>query len=196
MERTNTRKLTTLAIFTALIIVLQLISALLTRFVPALPFSVTLTLVPIVVGAALYGASAGAYLGGVFGLVVLLFCVTGLDAGGAMLWNAGPLLCALICLVKGIAAGAHAGATYRALADKNAILAAILAGIVAPVTNTALFITAVLAFFRDTLMVWAGGTDLMTYVIVGLAGINFLLELAVNLVLAPVIVRIINARKK
>lgn len=196
MKRTDTRKLTTLAIFTALIVILQLVSALLTRFVPALPVSITLTLVPIVVGAALYGVSAGAYLGGVFGLVVMLFCVTALDAGGAMLWNANPLMCALVCLVKGIAAGAAAGAVYRAVSSKNKTAGAVVAGICAPTVNTALFIIAVFLFFRETLTLWAGGKDLVTYAIVGLAGINYLLELAVNLVLAPVIVRIIDARKK
>ena len=196
MKRTDTRKLTTLAIFTALIVVLQLVSALLTRFVPALPVSITLTLVPIVVGAALYGVSAGAYLGGVFGLVVMLFCVTALDVGGAMLWNANPLMCALVCLVKGIAAGAAAGAVYRAVSSKNKTAGAVVAGICAPTVNTALFIIAVFLFFRETLTLWAGGKDLVTYAIVGLAGINYLLELAVNLVLAPVIVRIIDARKK
>lgn len=196
MKRTDTRKLTTLAIFTALIVVLQLVSALLTRFVPALPVSITLTLVPIVVGAALYGVSAGAYLGGVFGLVVLLFCVTALDAGGAMLWNAHPLMCALVCLVKGIAAGAAAAAVYRTISSKNMTAGAVCAGIAAPVTNTALFIIAVFLFFRETLTLWAGGKDLVTYALVGLTGVNFLLELAVNLVLAPIIVRIINARQK
>lgn len=195
MKRTDTRKLTTLAIFTALIIVLQLVSALLTRFVPVLPVSITLTLVPIVVGAALYGVSAGAYLGGVFGLVVMLFCVTALDLGGAMLWNASPLLCALVCLVKGVAAGAAAGAVYRSISPKSQTAGAICAGIAAPVVNTALFITAVFLFFRETLALWAGGKDLVVYAITGLAGVNFLLELAVNLVLAPVIVRIIKARR-
>lgn len=195
MKRTDTRKLTTLAIFTALIIVLQLVSALLTRFVPVLPVSITLTLVPIVVGAALYGVSAGAYLGGVFGLVVMLFCVTALDLGGAMLWNASPLLCALVCLVKGVAAGAAAGAVYRAISPKSQTAGAICAGIAAPVVNTALFIAAVFLFFRETLALWTGGKDLVAYAITGLAGVNFLLELAVNLVLAPVIVRIIKARR-
>ncbi len=194
--KTDTRKLTTLAIFTALIIVLQLVSALLTRFVPVLPVSITLTLVPIVVGAALYGVSAGAYLGGVFGVVVLLFCITGLDMGGAMLWNANAFLCALVCLVKGIAAGAAAGAVYRAIAPKNQVAGAVCAGIAAPVVNTGLFLIAVFAFFRETLTLWAGGQDLLTYAIVGLAGINFLVELCVNLILAPVIVRIIGARQK
>lgn len=196
MKRTDTRKLTTLAIFTALIVVLQLISALLTRFVPALPVSVTLTLVPIVVGAALYGVGAGAYLGGVFGVVVMLFCVTALDLGGAMLWNASPLMCALVCLAKGVAAGAAAGAVYLAVSPKNRTAGAICAGIAAPVVNTGLFIAAVFLFFRDTLTAWAGGKDLVVYAVTGLAGVNFLLELAVNLVLAPVIVRIINARQK
>ncbi len=196
MKRTDTRKLTTLAIFTALIIVLQLVSALLTRFVPALPVSITLTLVPIVVGAALYGVGAGAYLGGVFGVVVLIFCVTALDAGGAMLWNANPLRCALVCLVKGSAAGAAAAAVYRAIAPKGQVAGAVCAGIAAPVVNTGLFIVAVFLFFRETLILWAGGKDLLTYAILGLAGINFLVELCVNLILAPIIVRIINARQK
>lgn len=196
MQRTDTRKLTTLAIFTALIVVLQLVSALLTRFVPALPVSITLTLVPIVVGAALYGVGAGAYLGGVFGLVVLIFCITALDLGGAMLWNADPLMCALVCLVKGVAAGAAAAAVYRAISSRNKTAAAVVAGICAPSVNTAIFIAAVFLFFRETLVLWAGGKDLVTYALVGLAGVNYLLELAVNLVLAPVIVRIISARQK
>ncbi len=196
MKRTDTRKLTTLAIFTALIIVLQLVSALLTRFVPVIPVSITLTLVPIVVGAALYGVGAGAYLGGVFGVVVLLFCVTALDAGGAMLWNANALMCALVCLVKGVAAGAAAAAVYRLISKKGQTLGAVCAGIAAPVVNTGLFIVAVFLFFRDTLILWAGGKDLLTYAILGLAGINFLVELCVNLILAPIIVRIINARQK
>ncbi len=195
MQKTDTRKLTTLAIFTALIIVLQLVSALLTRFVPALPVSITLTLVPIVVGAALYGVGAGAYLGGVMGAVVWLFCVTGLDLGGAMLWNARPFFCALVCFVKGIAAGAAAGAVYRAIAPKNATAGAICAGITAPVVNTGLFVVGMFLFFQETLRAWAGETDLISYVILGLVGINFLVELVVNLILAPVIVRIINARQ-
>lgn len=204
MKRTDTRKLTTLAIFTALIIVLQLVSALLTRFVPALPVSITLTLVPIVVGAALYGVSAGAYLGGVFGVVVMLFCVTGLDMGGAILWNADPLMCALVCLVKGVAAGAAAAAVYRAIAPKSKTAGAVVAGVCAPSVNTALFVTGMFLFFKDTLLVWTQGwaaqtgnaADPVFYAILGLAGINYLLELCVNLVLAPVIVRIIDARQK
>ena len=73
--RLHTQKLVTLAIFTALIIVLQLTA----NVAKIGPVSITLSLVPIVVGAALYGTGAGAYLGGVFGLVVLMCCISGMD---------------------------------------------------------------------------------------------------------------------
>ena len=59
---TKTQRMVGLAIFTAVIIVLQLVAT----FVKVGPISITLTVVPIVVGAAVYGKGAGAYLGGVF----------------------------------------------------------------------------------------------------------------------------------
>lgn len=191
MKRTDTRRLTTLAIFTALIIVLQLVA----NVAKIGPVSITLSLVPIVVGAALYGVGSGAYLGGVFGAVVLICCITGMDAGGSILWNVNPFMTAVVCLGKGIAAGAAAGAVYHLLQEKNSIVAALCAGIVAPVTNTALFCACMFLFFRETMTAWAGGSNLFYYALVGLAGVNFLVELCVNLVLAPVIVRIIKARR-
>lgn len=191
MKRTDTRKLTTLAIFTALIIALQLIS----NVAKIGPVSITLSLVPIVVGVALYGVGAGVYLGGVFGAVVLMCCVIGMDPGGAILWNVNPLWCALVCLVKGMAAGAAAGAVYRAIAPLSTPVGAVFAGIAAPVVNTGLFILSMAVFFHQTLVAWAGGSDVVYYALVGLTGVNFLVELAVNMVLAPVIVRIIKARR-
>ena len=64
----KTRKLTGIAIFTAIVIVLQLLGS----FIRFGPFSISLVLIPIVVGAAMYGTAAGAWLGFIFGLVVLL----------------------------------------------------------------------------------------------------------------------------
>ena len=177
--RLHTQKLVTLAIFTALIIVLQLTA----NVAKIGPVSITLSLVPIVVG-------------GVFGLVVLMCCISGMDLGGSVLWNSNPLVTALVCLGKGIAAGACAGGVYRALSKAGSSTAAALcAGVVCPVVNTGLFCLAMILFFHDTLTAWAGGTDIFYYIIFGLAGVNFLVELSVNLVLGPVIVRIIHARR-
>ena len=137
-------------------------------------------------GAALYGVGAGAYLGGVFGTIVLICCISGMDVGGSILWNINPLLTAVVCLGKGIAAGAAAGKIYSLVQKKNDTVAAVCAGVAAPVTNTALFALCMYFFFWGTMTEWAGGTGLLYYAVFGLAGINFLVELGVNLVLAPI----------
>ena len=64
----NTRKIVMMGLLTALVVVLQFVS----MNIRTGTFSITLSLVPMVVGAALYGKWSGAWLGGVFGLSVLL----------------------------------------------------------------------------------------------------------------------------
>lgn len=188
----NTYRLTGLAILTAIIIVLQIF----TTFVKFGPFSITLALIPMVVGAAMYGVGAGAYLGAVLGVIVTIMCITGGDVGGAMVWAANPVLCAILCVLKTAMAGLVAGLIYKALSGKNKFVAVLLAAIASPVVNTGIFIIGMLVFFKDLLAAWAGGSDLLTYIIVGLTGVNFLVELGVNVILTPVVVKIIDAVKK
>ena len=190
--KTNTFKLTGLGILTAIIIVLQVF----TTFVRFGPFSITLALIPIVVGAAMYGKGAGAYLGAVFSVVVVIMCITGGDPGGAMVWAANPIMCVIMCMLKGTVAGFLAGWMYELIAPKNQLVGVIVAALVSPIANTGIFIIGMLLFFKDTLSAWAGGTDLLTYIILGLTGVNFLIELGVNLVLSPIVVKIIEAVKK
>ena len=191
-KKANTYRLTGLGILTAIIIVLQVF----TTFVRFGPFSITLALIPIVVGAAMYGKGAGAYLGAVLGVVVTIMSATGGDVGGFMVWSANPFLCAVLCVLKTAAAGFLAGLLYRLVAGKNKTIAVILAALISPVTNTGIFIIGMLLFFKDTLAAWAGGSDLLTYIILGLTGVNFLVELGVNVVLSPIVVKIIDAVKK
>ena len=189
----GTRRMAGLAIFTAIIVVLPVLCTLL-RFGP---FSITLALAPIIIGTAMYGKGAGAYLGGVFGAVVLITGLLGWDGGTVMLlMGINPVGCILICLVKGIAAGFFAGLCYELLAKKNDKVGVLVSGIVCPVVNTGLFIVGMLVFFFDTLSGWAGGQNLLLYIIVGLTGINFLVELAVNIILSSGITQIIRAGKK
>lgn len=184
--------MTGLAIFTAIIVVLQVMCT----FVRFGPFSITLALAPIIIGTAIYGKSAGAYLGGVFGLVVLVTGLLGWDGGTVMLlMSISPVACVLICLVKGAAAGFLAGWCYELIAKRNEKSAVVVSGIVCPVVNTGLFIAGMLVFFFDTINGWAAGQNMLMYIIVGLTGINFLVELGVNLLLAAGITRIIHAGK-
>ena len=191
----KTRRLTGLALLTAIVAVLQVVAS----FIKFGPFTITLALAPILIGAALYGPKAGAYLGGVFGLVVLIACILGWDPGGSTLWNANPFLTACICLVKGIAAGLAAGAVYRAIvggsrAHGRMMTGSIVAGVVSPLVNTDLFVLALTLLFHDILVTWAAGSELIYYIVFVLTGINFVLELVLNLVLSTVIVRVVGAR--
>ena len=186
----KTKVLVGMAIFTALVVVLQEVAG----GLKIGPFSPSLVLIPMVIGAAVYGIKAGAWLGLVFGVVVLIGCVTGTDIGGNAMWNFNPAVTALICIGKGVAAGMLSGLTFRALQQKNQILAAIAAAIVCPVVNTGLFCIGAVAVFRPLLEQWSGGTDLVSYVFLGLIGVNFLVEMGINVVLSPVMVRILRAR--
>lgn len=191
----KTRRLTGLALLTAIVAVLQVVAS----FIKFGPFTITLALAPILIGAALYGPKAGAYLGGVFGLVVLIACILGWDPGGSTLWNANPFLTACICLVKGIAAGLAAGAVYRAVVGGSRthgrmMTGSIAAGVVSPLVNTGLFVLALTLLFHDILVEWAAGSELIYYIVFVLTGINFVLELVLNLVLSTVIVRVVGAR--
>lgn len=188
------QRMTGIAILTAIIVVVQIICT----FIKFGPFSITLALAPIIIGAAVYGVGTGALLGGVFGLVVLITGILGWDGGTVMLlMGINPVATVLICIVKGAAAGLAAGAVYAAIAKKSQLAGVITAGVVCPVVNTGLFVAGMLAFFFSTISGWAAGNDSMIqYIIFGLCGGNFLVELATNLLLATAITRIIRVVRK
>ena len=177
------------AVLTALVVVLQFLGA----FVRFGPFQISLVLVPIVIGAAVGGAGLGGWLGFIFGLVVLL---NG-DAAAFLAVNAVGTV--LTVLLKGTLCGVVAGKVYRLLAEKNKTLAVIAAALACPVTNTGVFLLGCKLFFFDTIAAWgaaAGFANATAYMFLGLAGVNFLVEVATNLVLAPVISRLIKIGSK
>jgi uncharacterized membrane protein len=190
--KNNVNRLTGMAILFATVVVLQMVAS----FIKFGPFSVTLALIPIIIGAAMYGRRAGALLGGAFGAIVLVMCINGVDVGGHMLWAASPVITALLCLLKGIAAGWGAGAVFTVLARKDRFAGIFGASFVCPVINTGFFLAAMALFYRDTLVLWAGDTNILFYTLIGLTGVNFLLELGLNVVLAPAVMRVMIAVNK
>lgn len=151
-------------------------------------FNITLVLIPIIVGAALYGWWAGAWLGFVFGMIVLFT-----DAGVFLAINTPGTV--ITVLAKGILAGVAAGLVFKALSKKENLIGVLCAGIVAPVVNTGIFLLGCRLFFYDTIKEWAVGAgyqNAFPYMIFGLVGVNFAVELVINLVLSTVIVQIID----
>ncbi len=180
------RKIVITAVFSVIIIILQFMAYMIPT-VGGVSFSVVL--VPVVLGAAMYGPVCGAFLGGVFGLVTTAACIIGIDPGGAVLLVANPAVTVILCFVKGILAGLVSGLLFKVISPKSGIAAIIISSIAAPVVNTGVFCLGMSLFYIDTLRSWAGGTDVLVYVFTGLIGLNFVVEVLLNVVLCPVIAR-------
>lgn len=184
----KTLMLAVMGVLTAIVIVLQAL-AIGIRFGT---FSITLVLIPIVVGAALYGWKAGAWLGFVFGVVVLMT-----DAGAFLAVSVPGTV--ITCILKGVLAGIAAAAVYRLLENKNRWAAILAAAVVCPVVNTGVFLLGCLVFFYDTISEWAAGAgfaNVGAYLIIGFVGLNFVVETLINLCLSTVIVRVLSIVKK
>lgn len=184
----KTKSMVGVGLFTAIVVVLQFLGG----GIKFGMFSISLVLVPIVVGSAIYGGKAGAWLGFAFGAAVLL---SG-DAAAFLVIN--PLATVLVVLVKGIGCGLVAGTLYRLLEKLNRTLAVFAAAVICPVVNTGIFLLGCQFFFLETVSQWGaalGYENVAAYMFLGLAGFNFLIELGVNIILAPVIVRLIRLGK-
>ena len=182
-KKIDIKTITGMGVLIAVVIVLQELGS----FIRFGPFSISLVLVPIVVGAALFGPWAGALLGFIFGLVVI---ASG-DATAFLVLNVPATL--FTCLFKGAAAGFVSGLIYKHIKNKN--VSTIVSAVAAPVTNTGVFLICCLLFFYSTVTEWGmalGFENVGSYLIFGMVGINFIGELLLNIVLAPVIIRVIN----
>lgn len=184
-DRSAIKRLTGVAMLAALVAVLQLLG----QFIKFGPVSISLVLVPIVVGAALYGPTAGAVLGGVFSVVVLLQPDTAFFYGFSVF---GTIV---TVLAKGCLAGYLAGLSYRAIAKKNSVAAVFTAAAVCPIVNTGIFFLGCRLFFWSAMAELGGGNAFM-FVITTMIGFNFIAELGANIICAPIIMRIIKIVKK
>lgn len=186
----KTKNMVGVALFTAIVMVLQFLGG---GIKVGGMFSISLVLVPIVVGAAVYGWQAGAWLGFAFGIAVLL---SG-DAAGFLVVDF--MATVLVVLVKGTACGLVAGLAYKLLEQRGKKYAVYTAAVLCPVVNTGIFLLGCQFFFLETVAEWGaalGFENAYAYMFLGLAGINFLIEIVVNIVLAPMIIRLIKLGKK
>ena len=207
MTNTGNRKIlrmVEIAMLIALVVVLQLLGS----FIKIGPLPMSFVLVPIVIGACLLGAKEGAFLGAVFGIITMIMGITGIDAFSFLLWDARPVWFVVLCLLKAIMAGLCSGLVYKLLGklfdQKHVYLRTVLASITAPIVNTGIFVIGMLLFFFDTMQglptlfpdAFGQYKNAVQLLFLGLAGVNFIGEFVVNLVLSPAMVRIIDVVKK
>ena len=186
----TTKTITGLGILTAILVCLYGLSTV----IRIGQLTLNLTLVPIAVGACLYGPFGGLFLG----LVDSVFNLLAPETAGflAMNWWATVLL----VLLKTGLAGLLAGFVFLPFKQKLPLLGCILASITVPIVNTGLFIAGFLAFFSSMVAeaATAEGKSIFEYTIVLFIGLNFLIEFAVNAVLSTLVHTVYKAyeRKK
>ena len=193
MKKHQLLRLVQLAILLALTIVLQTLG---NNFKIG-PVSISLVLIPIVLGGILHGPWAGGLLGLVFGLITLG------EPMAQTLLPLSPFMTVVICVGKGTLAGIGAGFIYKLVAKKNKRAALFAASAAAPLINTLFFITGC-TVIADTVI--ASGTfgaipadtpRWMFFLMVAAGvSVNFLAELIVNLLAAPALYRVTETIEK
>lgn len=190
MEKKKTfssKQITGIAVLLALVIVLQAALGSITIGVVQLNF----TLIPIVLGAILFGPFAGAFLGFACGVVVLVQVIMGLAPFYVLIWANDPFITLLTCIVKTTVAGLVSGLLFNLLKKKNVYLALFVASGVVPVINTALFVLGCLGM-TDSVYVMAGDVNVLKFILVGIVTFNFFIEFAINLIFSPALYRVIG----
>lgn len=193
MQKNNffsSKRVTGLAVLLALVIVLQAFGGTITIGAVQLNF----TLIPIVLGAILFGPIVGAILGFACGVVVLIQVIVGLVPFYTLIWTNDPIVTTLTCIVKTTVAGFVAGVVFKAFARKNKLVAVFVASAIVPIINTALFIVGCL--FMSAVGGMASGQNLLVFILVTLVTFNFFIELAVNLIVSPAVHRVVEVVEK
>ncbi len=193
--RTSIEKLVGTALLTALVLLLQFFVV-----IPLGAYTITLTLVPIMLGAILYGPATGALLGGVFGVAVSIQVITGM--AGAMstaMLQLAPAITIAVCLLKGILAGLGTGWVYKLFqkARSNA-LGVILSAVSCPLINTGIFVAALFLFYYDLMVQYAADNtyaSAIAFVFIGVVGLNFVVEFVINVLLIPMVLRLMTILK-
>lgn len=186
-KNTSARRLAGAALLLALVIVLQAVGAVISIG----PVQLNFTLIPIVLGAMVFGSAVGAFLGFASGVVVLIQVIAGGSPFYALIWTNDPVVTTLTCLIKTTAAGFLSGVLYKFLSEKSKTLAAFAASAIVPVVNTAIFVLGCLCMTNS---VYASasesGQNVLTYILVVLVTFNFFAELGVNVIVAPALKRV------
>ena len=192
---TRTEHLVGMGILTALVIVLQTFAS---GFKIG-SFAPPLSLIPIIIGAVLFGEVAGAILGLVFGAVVLFAVISGAEPFSTLMLQYNPSFTVIICLLKGMLAGYFSGIAYKVLSGINNVAAAIIASAIAPIVNTGIFSIGMLTVFYPLLTqtaATAGAENVILFYFTVFIGIGFIFDLLFIAILVPGLLRIIKIVKE
>lgn len=153
------------------------------------PVAINLSLIPIAIGAIMYGPIAGLAIGMVNGLAVLLAPST------SVFLSHNVFFTIVTCLLKTGLSGLIAGFIFKLFKKVNYSLAVILSCVLIPIINTGIFAGCVFLFFYD-LLLKGQGANAFVYFCLTIVGWNFIFELLVSSILSPTIIHVTRTVQK
>ena len=170
-------------LLTSLVVIFQIIA----NYIQFGLVSINLSLIPIVVGAIIYGPFVGAFLGLVDGALILTAPSTMFFYNFSIGWTM------LVCLLKTSLAGLASGFLFKLL-KKKPLAGSITASVIAPIVNTGLFALATVLIFKGYIIEngYTTEADFVPFLFLTFIGFNFLIEFGINAALSPVVYRLIK----
>lgn len=189
-KNNSTLSLVQLALFTAIILLMAFTPL---GYIKTPGLEITLLVVPVSVGAILFGPVSGAILGGIFGITSFAQCFTA--PFGLMLLNINPVGTFIVTVVARVLMGWLTGLAFQALRKWN-VTRGISYGVtclLGPLLNTLLFMSALILFFYNTDYIQeiakGLGTNNVFAFVIAFVGVNGLIEATVCFVLGTAIAK-------
>ena len=175
-------KMTGTAILAALIFIFQIIG----NYVSIAGISINLALIPIAIGAILYGPWSGLLLGVINGVCVL--------PGSGLFFGISPFFTVLCCVLKTGLAGFVSGWVFKLFKGKGLIPGMFVCSLLVPVINTGIFSLFALTLFRSGLEEYFGkeSSEFVSFLFLAVIGINFIFEVVSIIILSPSFVMILK----
>ncbi len=186
------RNVALLGILIALAVVLQIFASGISIFGITMNFS----LIPIALAGIMMGWIGGGIIGLVCGLVVFITAaVMGQEPSTAFFFQVNPGILSVMCIGKTTIAGIVCGLLYKLISKENEIIAVCVSAIVIPIINTGIYMIGIV-LMKDAASQFLGLTQssagVVFVAVFGLIWINFLIEMAINIVFVPIINRVMK----
>ena len=177
----NNKVTTQQIVITGLLLALEIVFQIVGNYLQFGPVNINISLVTVVLGAVLCGPLSGAVLG-FFNGIITLFSPSTL----AIFMPISPIGTVITCLAKCTLAGLVAGLIFNLLKKKHQLLGLITASALVPIINTGLFTIFALIFFRPFLESGVSNQfpNIWAFLIFGVIGINFLVEIGTTTLLS------------
>jgi len=187
-KQITTKNIVTTGLLLALEVILQVMG----NYLQFGQININVSLLAVVMAAALCGPLSGGIVGFFNGIMALVSPST------AFFMSISPIGTFITCLLKCTLAGVVAGLLFNLIIKKNRFIALIVAGLIVPIVNTGIFSICCFIFFRSFLQSGAeeASSNMLAYLLIGVIGINFIVEIIATTILSTATYPVIAKREK